>query len=504
MSTQPSDTKARLEEVVSAAVVAQPFLGEAMTFDQLFRYSEPKRVKRSDTVRGPPLDIDSFSDAAYHHFNFKSYPSTTGLRWHGYVKFKQPPHMRKNMPLQHVPCEVDCSCPDFKYRFAWADKQRGAARIGPQSMNKCINRAPRHTNPANIPGLCKHILAVRNYIYGMLAKFPPGTPDTGEKLAQIVKWADKRWADFPGHMAKAKDQEKWFRAVKAAVNAGRGGDTDYIYQLYKEAGGQDIGVPASVPLQNRPATPRPGPPPPPEEPPPLPTPRPSPRRPGPVLPAAGKPSAVPPKQKPLAVPPGERGRNFPPAKPKGTMANITPPGKRGRQMPPRSESLQRFLLALVDRLNGSSDGANNRIESMNQLQEAIKLIEEIEHDEVRPPSEIAGAMADTDMPPSDAPPPSEPPMDDTAVGADTEGNVVLQLLADIRDLLTQLVGGEEGEGELPPPGEEDLALPPGAPGDEEEDGPVDAIPEAPSDEEEEEEDDEYAKPGKSTPSSEPE
>src|SRR5208337_1444 len=85
----------------------------------------------------------------------------------------------------------------------------------------------------------------------------------------------------------------------------------------------------------------------------------------------------------------------------------------------------------------------------------------------------------------ESPPPSEPPVSDDAVGADTEGNVVLQLLADIKDLLSQLVGAEEGEGEFGPEGE----LPPGE-GSEEDRIPVDAIPEPDEDEDEEEKEEE--------------
>ena len=55
-------------------------LQERLTFDQLFRLSEPKRVYRSFTVKGPPLEIDSYQDTVYYIFNFKANPSTTGLR----------------------------------------------------------------------------------------------------------------------------------------------------------------------------------------------------------------------------------------------------------------------------------------------------------------------------------------------------------------------------------------------------------------------------------------
>lgn len=131
---------------------------------------------------------------------------------------------------------------------------------------------------------------------------------------------------------------------------------------------------------------------------------------------------------------------------------------------------------------------------MNQLNEALKLVEEVEQQEIESPREIDQATAATDLPP-----PSEPPMDDAAVGADTEANVVLGLLADIRDLLTQLTNPEgadldvEGEGPGGPGGDE-LPLP--GEGEEGEEGPVDAIPEAPEDEDDEEDHKSFANPGK--------
>jgi hypothetical protein len=96
---------------------------------------------------------------------------------------------------------------------------------------------------------------------------------------------------------------------------------------------------------------------------------------------------------------------------------------------------------------------------MNSLTEAEKFVDELAHD---------ASSLDTDAP-VDALPPSEEPVSDDAVGADTEGNVALQLLSDIRDLVQQLVGGDESE--LPP--EEDA----------EEGTPLDAVPEAPEEEE---------------------
>ncbi len=90
--------------------------------------------------------------------------------------------------------------------------------------------------------------------------------------------------------------------------------------------------------------------------------------------------------------------------------------------------------------------------SANTTAEALKLVEELEDDV---PAD--GTPVD-EAPPGDADgadlPPSEPPVSDEAVGADTEGNVVIQILADIKNLLAQLVGGEEGEA---PADEEEIA-----------------------------------------------
>ena len=100
---------------------------------------------------------------------------------------------------------------------------------------------------------------------------------------------------------------------------------------------------------------------------------------------------------------------------------------------------------------------------MNSLTEAEQFVDELAND--TPNLDADG--------PVDALPPSEEPVSDAAVGADTEGNVALQLLSDIRDLLQQLVGGDESASELPP--EEDA----------EEGTPLDAVPEAPDEEEDE-------------------
>lgn len=165
-----------------------------MTFDQLFRLSEPKRVMRSATVRGPAVEVLSYQDSEMYVFNAKSSPSTTGLRHKCYIRFFRP---RRPKTLQNLDCLVDCECPDQRYRWAWVLKQRGSSTVGSASLNQAHNRAPRITNPGNRPGLCKHLLAMRDFIYGQYGEFTDA-PDDSRRLDQLTKRATRRWVDYTG------------------------------------------------------------------------------------------------------------------------------------------------------------------------------------------------------------------------------------------------------------------------------------------------------------------
>ena len=402
------------------------YLCERLTFDKLFRISDPKRVYRSFTVRGPPLEIDSYQDAIYYAFNFKSNPSTTGLRHRGYIKFFKP--LRRNprdVPLQHLECLVDCMCPDFRYRWAWANKQRGSSRVGPDSLNQAWNRAPRITNPSGRPGLCKHILAARGYIYSLLSSFPSDRPDTAEKLNKLTKIATRRWTDFEGAMAAAKEREQVLLQRRAQRNVG-------------------IMPPPIVPVA--PPGRKPAPPPPPKKPgvPPPPSKPPKPPKPGqPPLPPEEEPlppmepkgsplkpvktSKPPTPKKPLST----KGQ----AKPKRVLGNRVVQGMIPGQWPGQWESLQNSIL---DSVVNATDDHN----AMSTLKDAIKLVEEMEADELAMHSpapgefgELTGGMDDMGV--TDEP--MEPPVSDTAIGADTEGETALGLLRQMKDLLTQIV-----------------------------------------------------------------
>lgn len=203
-----------------------------LTYDKLFKRSDPKRIWRSGQVRGPPLEIDSYKDAIYHTFNFKSYPSTTGLRHRGYIKFERPTHGRPT-PSEKLPVVVDCDCPDYRYRWAWSNKQRGASRIGSQSLNQAINRAPRKTNPNNKIGLCvaegELVRTRRGYVpiehvkAGDLAwtmngwKTVTAAQKTGEKeIVDVVTRTGKKLRVTGEHQIYVFDNREGFKWLPAA------------------------------------------------------------------------------------------------------------------------------------------------------------------------------------------------------------------------------------------------------------------------------------------------
>lgn len=437
------------------------WLQERLTFDKLFRISEPKRVYRSFTVRGPPLEIDSYQDAVYYTFNFKSNPSTTGLRHRGYVKFFKPLHKNpRKVPLQHLDCLVDCSCPDYRYKWAWANKQRQSSVVGPQSLNQAWNKAPRKTNPSGAPGLCKHILATRQFIYGLLSSFPGDTPDTAHKLNQLTKFATKRWTDFEGQSRAAKEKEAEIRRRREQRNLGQLPITPQPLKDYPDPEDEEEFVPDEVNTPSR--TPKAQ----------------KPKATGDLKQAQPEPLPVaePPGKKKtatatpteLAIPPGQRGRGFPPS-----TSAPTPKPKRvigNRKIKPLESWIRPSEVALCapirDLILESVVKPNG--EFMNPINEALKLVEEMEADEL---SHLdSGELPPTDMGigsdiGGDTLEMSEPPVSDSAIGADTEGDSALSLLRSMKNSLEQIAGAVAPVEEIPPGAEGAGGGVPGAGGD---------------------------------------
>lgn len=396
------------EELMGAEELPDLLL-EYLTYDQLFRMSEPKRFQRSLTVKMPPLDMQQYQTGLHwvfeYYFNAKGNPSTTGLRHRGYVRFKKPKKTQggKNTPLSKLGVEVDCMCPDYRYRWAWANHQRQAGPIGKASLNQCINKAPRKTNPTGAPGLCKHILATRDYIYGLLTGFPQHVGDT-QRLDRLTKKATRRWLNFDQEMEKARERDAKIAAAKARRNIG----------LPPEQQNKPIAAIAA------------------EEPPELPGVKPV-KEPKPGTAVKPKAPAVKPQPKPVVK------SKAPPVK------GLSPEEFLGRRFLKR-ESVD--ITKIMKTLN---------LQEARVVQSALKLVEEL-GDEVE---SGASPMGEMEPPMGDMPPPNgsdmpmEAPVSDSAVGASTGDNVALGLLREIRDLLAQLTADEGGEGgELDLPGEE--------------------------------------------------
>lgn len=234
-------------ELLAVGSAGARSLFERMSFDQLMGMSDPKRIARSATVRVPPLKFDAYKDQEAYYFNAKSAPSTTGLRHKGYVKVFKPKD--PNTPLEKVDCEVDCQCPDYKFRWAWANKQRGSSKVGPNSLNQAWNQAPRKTNPKGRPGLCKHIISTRDYIYGQFRSFASDQEydTTTSKLDRLVKQSQKRWTDYPGEVAKAKERDQAIQqSIKRATEL-RAQKNPWLLPQAQPSARADAGSPALTP-----------------------------------------------------------------------------------------------------------------------------------------------------------------------------------------------------------------------------------------------------------------
>lgn len=138
-------------------------VNERMSYKDLLNTSEDGRVARSNDVRVRPLRVTTLKGNEAWTFSYKSDPSTTGKSWKGYIKFFVE-HVSKGSNAEDLDCIVDCSCPDFKFVWAYADTRQDASVIGSNGINGCINRPPRKTNPQQKPGLCKHLIALKNYL----------------------------------------------------------------------------------------------------------------------------------------------------------------------------------------------------------------------------------------------------------------------------------------------------------------------------------------------------
>jgi hypothetical protein len=164
--------------------ILKSILNESLTYYELFQDSSFGRKKRAQGMRVQKLQVTSERDGKAWNFAYKSSPhnNTTGKSWEGRITFLKDATNREN--AEDLPCHVDCSCPDYKFRYAYANNRKDASPLGVNSLNKCNNAPPRIMNPQLKNGLCKHLISLKNALHKRLREST--TPSISNKLDETV------------------------------------------------------------------------------------------------------------------------------------------------------------------------------------------------------------------------------------------------------------------------------------------------------------------------------
>lgn len=148
--------------MISFAKIAREFLMERMTFKQILSVSEPARIDRGKhDVRSRSIGVTSEDGQETWNFNYKSNPSTTGERHHGYIKFFKDISNTDN--VENLDCIVDCDCEDFKYKWTYNNNKYGISPIGNKSYNGNNGQKPQPYNDLGV-GLCKHLVSLGKFL----------------------------------------------------------------------------------------------------------------------------------------------------------------------------------------------------------------------------------------------------------------------------------------------------------------------------------------------------
>ena len=177
--------RGRLEENTSFFGMLKQILAERMTFRQLYQGSESGRKERGrQDVNTKSMRVMSIDENEAWAFSYKSHPSTTGNRWHGYVQFFKE-NVRQTDDAMQIECMVDCDCPDYRYRYAYNNAQAGVGRIGKAAEwpygNDNNGRKPRPRSQGGVGdygvGLCKHLCALRDHLHTIISPEAPEPED---------------------------------------------------------------------------------------------------------------------------------------------------------------------------------------------------------------------------------------------------------------------------------------------------------------------------------------
>lgn len=175
-------------DMIKLMEIFRGMLVEAMSFDELFRSTSVDRVSKSKKMRVRSLAGTANQDNEYWNFSYKSDPIhiTTGRGYNGRISFEKDAYVKygkSNRGMNEIMCKVDCNCPDYKYRWAYANYSKEAGEMGGGSLNTCNGGRPNKTNPKLRPSLCKHLASLRGYL---LTKLKDRKGSLNERLSDIV------------------------------------------------------------------------------------------------------------------------------------------------------------------------------------------------------------------------------------------------------------------------------------------------------------------------------
>jgi len=172
--------------MISYAKIMRQVLNERRSFNDLLAQSDVERAKRADHVRSKSLRVKSIDEQEAWTFSYKSegIHSTTGDRHQGMIRFFKEDVSSKE-DASELECMVDCSCPDYRYRWAYNNAKAGAGQTGGSTLNQS-NGAPPQPRPRGVgdlgEGLCKHLISLGEYL-----ETTTQAPDPEQKVVPKVQ-----------------------------------------------------------------------------------------------------------------------------------------------------------------------------------------------------------------------------------------------------------------------------------------------------------------------------
>lgn len=122
-----------------------------------------ERKGRSSQVRVRPLRVTSIDENEAWTFKYKTYPITSGETYDGLIRFFKP-NVERNDNAADLQCHVNCTCPDYKYVWAKPNEDEDAGVTGTPYNDNNRTHGRRIMNPRNVAGLCKHLVALSEYL----------------------------------------------------------------------------------------------------------------------------------------------------------------------------------------------------------------------------------------------------------------------------------------------------------------------------------------------------